>query len=187
MDYLPSCLPHLVFKQHKAGLPAVGARTLWRGLLSAIPGHDHHHDQPWTTNKIVGQTFPQSLTKHFGVCTQKAQGRQLPIVESFHCAEEWSCSPIGKTRTYAHTLCMQKPPHTHTKEQSTTDESTCRSKIPRHTYKKSWNITITGVQTDSHTSSPCSFTSSDRGKEIVICDYSNLSSCDSCKRSEVGR
>lgn len=38
MDYLPSCLPHLVSKQCRAGLPAVGAGSLWRGLLSTLPG-----------------------------------------------------------------------------------------------------------------------------------------------------
>lgn len=55
----------------------------------------------------VSQTFPQSLNKLFGVYTHKAQGRQLPIMESF------SCSPTGTTTTYAYIVCMQEQPHTH--------------------------------------------------------------------------
>lgn len=87
VDYLPSCLPHLVSKQRRAGLPAWGAGTLWRGLLSALPGglsgsalankHLRREQSHWAKHFLnhrtdsLGFTLPGhrgtiSLTAHWG-------------------------------------------------------------------------------------------------------------------------
>lgn len=130
------------------------------------------HDQPWTTNtskgsKVCGPNI-SSITELtlWGFALKRHRGANSLSWKVF-AVQMFTDREDDNICTYT----MYAKTHTH------------RGTIPRHTHKKGWNITITGMQTDSHTSSH----SSDISKEIVICDYSNLSSCDSCKRSEAGQ
>lgn len=141
MDYLPSCLPHLVSKQRRAGLPALGAGSLWRGLLSALPGGTSGSapEGSEVTGPYISSTTGQM---RWGL---HSPGTGAP--------DEWSCPHATTHASTSRLSCVQE----HANHTRTWREN------PDINTKKGRNIIIKDVQAASH-----HFPSVGAGKDDVI-------------------